>query len=765
MVGNRPRRFLAIHIIVVLAVLALNTTGAPTQSPPPTHYGISEIGPAGAASAAYDTAEYGQVLVGRAQAASGAFHAFARGFFGLRDLGTLGGAESTAFAVHSAVVVGQAQIASGEQRAFAADVNAGTMTNLGTLGGSWSVAFDIRSGFVVGASRTSGDARVRAFQYESGTMSPVAVDWGGDSVAKGVNGSNEIVGYACTSTNAACRAFLVSSGIVSDLGPANGRSVANGINDRSQIVGSFMSSATAPAHAFRYASGVMTDLGTLGGATSEGLGINERGDVVGSSLTSAGETRAFLWREGVMTDLNALLPPGSGWHLESATSISDGGQIVGIGTVNGVKRAFLLTPPTDLSLWIGGVRSLEDSNLPRGVEAGRTVRWVTSAQALVQEAITVYGATITHTLTGPAEFVSARAFDNDSCQVTPTVVTCRLDAFDSPGIGREVWVTARTTGQGHFSHHATITSDVPDAKPSNDSINEDNRAVSLSTFFLSPGTVPGGKASAAHFSTTDMPPAGDAIIRLSSSRPDVVPVPSTFVIPAWTQTRALNIIPAVVSSSTTVDITATYGLVTIIRTLTVVPPKLAQLYLTPTTVVGGCGTSAGRILLTGAAPSGGGVVPLTNTNAKAAVPASVTVPAGANSVTFSVATSAVTTPAYGNVTASYGGVAQALPLTVRPIRVQTLGLSPNPVRGGTMVTGTIALECPAAPGAIAVTLTSSNPNVATPTASSIIIPAGARTGSFAIRTAGVAANTPVTINAWVFGVRTSATLTVTNAEF
>ena len=76
-----------------------------------------------------------------------------------------------------------------------------------------------------------------------------------------------------------------------------------------------------------------------------------------------------------MTDLNTLVPPGTGWVLESAAAISDGGQIVGYGTLNGKRRAFLLTPPTDLAAFIGGTLSQHDSNLPRdGIEVGKTGR-------------------------------------------------------------------------------------------------------------------------------------------------------------------------------------------------------------------------------------------------------------------------------------------------------------------------------------------------------------------------------------------------------
>ena len=756
------RSSLYAQLTVALAAVALFGGGAPAQSPPPVQYALTPLGALGGSqSAAYDTSEFGHVLVGRAQTAGGAYHAFAEGYFGLRDLGTLGGGDSTAFAVRSLTVVGQARTASGELHAFSVDLFSNQKTDLGTLGGTWSAAYDTRFGIIVGASRNAGNARLRAFQYVNGTMTAVPVDLGGDSVARSINEADDIAGYTCTAGNASCRPFLFSSGVSTLLGPANRNGVANGVNLNQQVTGAISGAGASTTHAFLYSNGSMIDLGTLGGASSEGRALNEGGDVVGSAENAAGQPRAFLWRNGQMFDLNTTLPAGSPWVLESAASVSDGGQIVGYGTLNGRRRAFLLTPPTDLELRIGGVRSQSDSNLPRGIEVGRLVEYVTSiAGAHSVPPVNVYRARMVHTLTGPATFVDAQAYDSDSCDVTPTVVTCRLQTIDTGGIGREVRVRARATGPGPITHHATISSDVPDPNAANNSISEANRAIALSTFALTPATIAGGKIASAEVVLTDQAPAGDAVVRLTSSRPDIVPVPATFTVPSWTDRRTFHIIPAVVSSPTTVQISATYGLVTLTRTLVVVPTALRQLYLNPTTVIGGCGTSAGRILLTGSAPSSGAVVMLTNTNARATVPASVTVPSGADSTTFTVSTAPVTASASGTVTARYGGVSQSLNLTVRPIRAQLLTLSPNSVRGGTTVSGVVTLECPAAPGAVAVSFTSSNPTVAAATVPSITLPAGATTGSFAVRTAAVSSQTSVTIYAWVFGVRKSVTLTV-----
>jgi hypothetical protein len=52
-----------------------------------------------------------------------------------------------------------------------------------------------------------------------------------------------------------------------------------------------------------------------------------------------------MWQDGVGYELNKLMDDASaGWRLLSATAINNLGQIVGQGTFNGVKRAFLATP-------------------------------------------------------------------------------------------------------------------------------------------------------------------------------------------------------------------------------------------------------------------------------------------------------------------------------------------------------------------------------------------------------------------------------------
>ena len=188
---------------------------------------------------------------------------------------------------------------------------------------------------------------------------------------------------------------------------------------------------------------------------------------------------------------------------------------------------------------------------------------------------------------------------------------------------------------------------------------------------------------------------------------------------------------------------------------------LKTLTLTPATVAGSL-SAKGTVTLSAAAPNDT-VVTLTSNNAVATVPLDITIPAGATSQSFAIKTKAVTSPVNATIQAKIGAGTISSTLTVRPIGVKSVTLTPNPVVGGSSVTGKVTLEAkiPAGFSGITVTLSSSNPSVANPTVTSITIPAGASTGAFTINTSHVAANTAVTISAAANSISKTAKLTVT----
>ena len=178
--------------------------------------------------------------------------------------------------------------------------------------------------------------------------------------------------------------------------------------------------------------------------------------------------------------------------------------------------------------------------------------------------------------------------------------------------------------------------------------------------------------------------------------------------------------------------------------------------------ISGCQTSrTGRVLLEGPAPAGGTVVKITESHPGATFPASVTVPAGATSATFSYTVAASKgEPVTSSVTASAGFASISRDLTVDPPKASSLSVSPNPVKGGATATGTVILECAAPAGGMSVALLSTNPGAANPTAAKITVPAGSDRGTFSITTKPVTATKRVTFKATAGGATTTATLVV-----
>ncbi|HLJ57790.1 MAG TPA: hypothetical protein VKT77_22325 [Chthonomonadaceae bacterium] len=93
-------------------------------------------------------------------------------------------------------------------------------------------------------------------------------------------------------------------------------------------------------------------------------------------------------------------------------------------------------------------------------------------------------------------------------------------------------------------------------------------------------------------------------------------------------------------------------------------PVLVGLALNPATVVGGS-SSQGTVVLSSPAPAGGVIVSLASASPNAAVPATVTVPAGALGAGFPIATTTVSAVTVANISAAFGLRAIA-PLSVVP---------------------------------------------------------------------------------------------------
>lgn len=181
------------------------------------------------------------------------------------------------------------------------------------------------------------------------------------------------------------------------------------------------------------------------------------------------------------------------------------------------------------------------------------------------------------------------------------------------------------------------------------------------------------------------------------------------------------------------------------------PVMLSQFSLTPATVDAGATSQASVTLTT---PAANGVdVRLSSSDGVAVVPASIVVPAGATSATFTVTTRLVAADTNATISALLGAdkrdaVLRVMAPIARPPTLQALEIEPAIVKGGENTRGTIRLTGPAV-ATMFVTLRSSNMLVVLPSCvvSSTLVPfcvpvlGGTSTATFTIATRAVALDT------------------------
>jgi len=191
--------------------------------------------------------------------------------------------------------------------------------------------------------------------------------------------------------------------------------------------------------------------------------------------------------------------------------------------------------------------------------------------------------------------------------------------------------------------------------------------VAVAAVSASPSSVVGGGGATGTVSLSASAPAGGASVLLSSAS-SAVTVPAAVTVAQGMTSATFGIATSAVTMPTSTTISASYGGVTKATTFTVTPasaPALASVALTSTSIVGGTSTT-GRATLTAPAGSGGAVVTLRSSNPTlVGVPASVVVPAGATSATFTVTTTVTKRNATAAVYATYASVTKTASLTVK----------------------------------------------------------------------------------------------------
>lgn len=317
--------------------------------------------------------------------------------YDVRDLGTLGGANSRAYAINQrGWVVGEAETKEGNLHAFLWTPEEG-MRDLGTRGGSISRAYAINDRGQVAGEAEDDEERLRPFRWsgehgmeelplpdgfregfvfglnnfgvlagggesEEGTRAlvwtvdgvsvPGALRDHGASLARAVNDVGDIAGQVepGSADDYVSRAFILHpDGSVSINAPvlSDWSSAALALSEDGVAVGYAEQSNATHAARFSKTAGA-GDLDTLANVYSVAHGVNKDGVAVGLFVSShEDDDRAFVARDGGMADLNELVETDKPWLIVEARGINDTGAIAGYALLGEEERAVLLEPRAD----------------------------------------------------------------------------------------------------------------------------------------------------------------------------------------------------------------------------------------------------------------------------------------------------------------------------------------------------------------------------------------------------------------------------------
>lgn len=276
---------------------------------------------------------------------------------------------------------------------------------------------------------------------------------------------------------------------------------------------------------------------------------------------------------------------------------------------------------------------------------------------------------------------------------------------------------------------------------------------------FTPSSVGGGSTVTGTLLLTSPAPAGGLAVSLTSGNA-VVKVPASVTVAAGANSATFVATTSPVGQETSVSVMATAAGVSEFGVLLVTPAKPSSIAFLPGSALGGKPSTA-TLTLSGVAPVGGLTVQLRSlTPSVVSVPASVLVPAGKNVVTFVAGTTSVLQSAIVTVEATANGYTSSGTLTVRPVIVSKVVLTPATVEGGIASKGAITLSDPAPTGGVTVTVTSSDPSVTISPAIQVVA-LGKTAAAFTASTVAVGVAKSVTITVTANGVPVSTTLVVT----
>lgn len=278
----------------------------------------------------------------------------------------------------------------------------------------------------------------------------------------------------------------------------------------------------------------------------------------------------------------------------------------------------------------------------------------------------------------------------------------------------------------------------------------------LQSLTLSPNQVSGGNTTTGAITLTGPASTGGILVKLASNSLKAT-LPASVRISSGKISATFMVKTAVVATLTTITLGASLGTATQTAALTIDPPTLESVSVSPASVVG-MTSSIGSVTLSGDAPAGGVTVQLYSNQASASVPTSVKIPAGSTHATFAVKTSSVAAVTLATVTGTLNGLSNSAKLTINPPELIALSVNPTSIIGGSSSTGTVTIGTPAPVGGLLIGLSSNIQSAMVPATISVL--AGKRTANFQVTTKAVAAQSTALISASLGSVTKKVSLTV-----
>lgn len=365
-------------------------------------------------------------------------------------------------------------------------------------------------------------------------------------------------------------------------------------------------------------------------------------------------------------------------------------------------------------------------------------------------------ATCTVTLSGPTGSSGAQV----TLATTGSIGIAANSLAIAAGSGSGTFTA--TAGQFSSNQTATVTASL-NGSSSNASISLVAPPL-ISSLQCAAPTLASNASTSCTVTLTSAAPTGGASVAIAGAIPNVLTLPASVTVPATATTASFTATTSAISSAQTATVTASLNGSSESATLSLtVPVLVSSLQCAAATLTSNTSTSC-TVTLSGAAPTGGisitisGAIPNLLT-----LPASVTVPAGATTASFTASAGTISSTQATTITASLNSSSKAaasLSLTA-PEAISSITCGASVLSPQTSTSCTVTLTQPVPSGSSAsVSVSSSNP-ILIVSQSGLTVAAGTSSVVFTAQAGAFSSNQTASLSATLNGNSKAFTISLT----